>query len=173
LTAIKGRPTLYSPEIADTILERIASGETLRQLCRSEGMPAESTVRLWVLDDRDGFSARYARARDMQLESWGDETIEISDDGSNDWMLREGKDGETSWVLNGEHVQRSKLRTESRKWIMSRLKPERYGDKLELSGKLDLTHKTDDQLDARIAQLLGQAGAGGAAGGEGAPGETP
>ena len=44
---------LYAPEIADAILERLASGESLRAICRDKGMPNDRTVRGWVLDDRD------------------------------------------------------------------------------------------------------------------------
>lgn len=164
-----GRPTVYTEEIAAKICRRIAEGETLKQICRDERMPPESTVRTWALDDRAGFSARYARAREMQLDTWADEITEIAEDGRNDWMERETRSGRVVTVLNEEAVARSRLRVDSRKWLLSKLKPERYGDKLELSGKLDLNNKTDEQIDARVAHLLGKAGIAGAAGGEGAP----
>lgn len=91
----------------------------------------------WVLDDRDGFSDRYARARDLQLEAYADEIIDIADNAKNDWMERNGGEDNQSWVLNGEHVQRSRLRSDNRKWILSRLKPEQYGDKLTHAGDKD------------------------------------
>ena len=97
-------------------------------------MPPESTVRLWVLDNREGFAARYARARDLLLEHWADETIEIADDGSNDWMTRNEVD-----VANSDHISRSRLRVDQRKWLLSKLKPERYGDKLQVGGADDLS----------------------------------
>jgi hypothetical protein len=101
-------------------------------------MPPESTVRTWALDDREGFSAQYARARDMQLETWADEVMEISDDARNDWMERQAKGDEAPSVqVNGEHIQRSKLRVDSRKWMLSKLKPEKYGERIktEVTGK--------------------------------------
>ncbi|WP_433995712.1 hypothetical protein [Bradyrhizobium tropiciagri] len=52
-----GRPTLYTAEIAATILGRLSEGQTLRAVCRDEALPAESTVRLWALEDREGFAA--------------------------------------------------------------------------------------------------------------------
>jgi hypothetical protein len=81
----------------------------------------------------------------MQLEYWADETIEIADDGQNDWMERERPDGGIDVLLNGEHVQRSKLRIDSRKWLLSKLKPERYGDSLKHIGDPDkpVSHKHD------------------------------
>jgi hypothetical protein len=124
----RGRPTTFTAEIAHTICSRVASGESLKAICRDEGMPAEATVRGWVLDDREGFSALYARARDLQAESWADEILEISDDGSNDWMAREGKDDAPGYVVNGEHIQRSKLRADTRRWLLAKLKPKQYGD---------------------------------------------
>jgi hypothetical protein len=92
-------------------------------------MPSDTAVRKWVLEDVDGFSSRYARAREMQIERWADELLDISDDGTNDYMERNRRDGDTEIVLNNEHVQRSRLRADSRKWLLSKLKPERYGDR--------------------------------------------
>lgn len=168
-----GRPSAYTDDLAAEICERIAAGETLRQICRDDHMPDERTVRRWYIDDVGGFSPHYARARDIQLERMADEIAEIADDGSNDWMERENKDGSSDTVLNAEHVQRSRLRIESRKWLLSKLKPERYGDSLKLTGGLDLNHKTDDQLNARLAQLLGKTGSDRDPGGAGTAEEAP
>lgn len=125
--AERGRPSIYTEEIADEICRRLAEGESLRSVCRDDGMPAESTVRAWVLDDKEGFSAQYVRARDLYLDTMADEILEISDDGSNDYMATEH--GEK---LDGEHIQRSRLRVDTRKWYLSKLAPKRYGDKLAM-----------------------------------------
>lgn len=123
-----GRISDYTQELAAEICARLAEGMTLRQVCRGDGMPTESTVRRWVLEDRHGFSAQYAEARHIGYQSMADELLEIADDGSNDWMER---NGET--VANGEHVQRSRLRLDTRKWLLSKALPKVYGDKLDLS----------------------------------------
>jgi hypothetical protein len=61
-----------------------------------------------------------------------EEILDIADDGSNDWMEKLDKDGKSvGWAVNGEAVQRSKLRVDARKWIASKLKPKKYGDKLD------------------------------------------
>lgn len=157
-----GNTTVYNRELADEICERIADGETLRQVCRLKGIPA-STVRRWVLNDIDGFSARYTHARDLCLESWADEVVEIGDDAANDWMSREHKNSpdddpkKVAWQVNGEHVTRSRLRVDSRKWLLSKLKPERYGDKVEHTGagggaiqhQVGVSWMTEDQAKAR------------------------
>ncbi len=141
-----GRPSLYTPELADAICVRLAGGESLNAICAPDEMPAESTVRLWAVTDLDGFSAKYARAREAQADALAEEIIEISDDGTNDWMERrseseKGAGVNTGWVLNGEHVQRSRLRVDSRKWFASKVAPKKYGDKItqEHSGTVQIT----------------------------------
>ena len=126
-----GRPSTYSQQIADEVCRRLAGGESLRAICRDEGIPDESTVRLWALDDREGFAAQYARAREVQFLAIADELLEIADDGRNDWMQRTGNDG--GWDLNGEHIQRSRVRIDTRKWMLSKMLPKVYGDKTEVA----------------------------------------
>ena len=126
-----GRLTTYTQEIADDICAKLAQGMTLREICRADDMPPESTVRLWALEDRDGFSAQYTRAREIGYHAMADEILDIADDGLNDWMERNGDDNE-GWVSNGEHLQRSRLRVDTRKWLLSKTLPKIYGDKLAL-----------------------------------------
>jgi hypothetical protein len=70
--------TRYTPDLAVDICRRVSEGEPLRQVCRDAGMPPESTVRLWVRDDRDNLAARYQAARAMQVECWADEIVLIA-----------------------------------------------------------------------------------------------
>lgn len=125
--------TLYTPELAARICALIAEGQGLREICRADGMPAPSTVVLWVTSNRDGFAERYARAREAQMERFAEEILEISDDGTNDWMKRKVGD-EVIDVVDHEHIQRSKLRVDSRKWLMSKIAPKRYGEKVAVTG---------------------------------------
>lgn len=129
-----GRPVTHTAELADEICKRLAEGMTLREVCRAEGMPPESTVRLWALDDRGGFAAQYARAREIGYHAMADELIEIADDGQNDWMTRNGEDAE-GWQANGEVLQRSRLRVDTRKWMLSKALPKIYGDKIAHTGE--------------------------------------
>jgi hypothetical protein len=128
-----GRTTDYTQEIADEICKHLADGKTLREVCRMDGMPAESTVRNWALTNRNEFGVQYSRAREIGYYSMADETLEISDDGSNDWMKSNSDDG-SAYHLNGEHVQRSRLRVDTRKWLLSKALPKIYGDKLQHTG---------------------------------------
>lgn len=133
-----GRPTDYTSELANEICARIADGESLRSICRDreEKMPSIRSVMRW-LGLYEEFRQQYAHAREVQAESMFEEMLEIADDGSNDWMERTGKDGETGdKVVDHEHVSRSKLRVDTRKWVLARMAPKKYGDatNLKVSG---------------------------------------
>lgn len=99
------------------------------------GAPSYSTVMLWMVEEPE-LSEKYARAKEAQADFMADELIEIADDGSNDYMESNSPDN-PGYKLNGEHVTRSRLRVDARKWVASKLKPKKYGDKLtqELTGK--------------------------------------
>lgn len=150
----RGRPSLYTPELAAQICHALASGFSLNEICQADDMPDEVTVRGWALDDREGFAAKYARAREIQAHRWADEIIDIGDDGRNDWVLRQNPDtGREYFVLNGEHIQRSKQRCENRKWLLSKLLPKQFGDKLELTG--DALNKLPAQdIENKLAALM-------------------
>lgn len=120
----RGRQTVYTEALAAEICERLEHGESLNRICRDEHMPTEGCVRDWVSDDREGFNARYAKARERGYARLADELLDIADDGSNDWMEREGHA-----VPNGELVARSRLRLDTRKWLLSKMLPKLYGDK--------------------------------------------
>ncbi len=131
----KGRPSLYTNKLVAKICRRLAEGESLRAICADRAMPAISTVMGWLFDgNHDGFSEQYARAREAQAEIRADEIVDIADDASGDFTA--DKDGKL--VANSEHIQRSRLRVDARKWIAAKLLPKRYGDKLDLGGTVGL-----------------------------------
>jgi hypothetical protein len=82
-----------------------------------------NTVRRWALDLRNPFSAQYARAREFGYHRMFDEILEIADDSTNDYVRRLMDNGETFLVLNTDHIARSKLRVETRKWFLARTLP--------------------------------------------------
>lgn len=129
-----GRPTKFSKALADRLCSRLAGGESLRSICKADDMPSVVTVMYWLLDaDKEDFLKQYKAARDIQADLMADEMVDIADDGSNDYMERELNSGLTIEVVNSEHIQRSRLRVDTRKWVASKLKPKKYGDKLDLT----------------------------------------
>ena len=88
----------------------------------------------------------FARAREIGYQTMADELLEISDDGRNDWMERNGED-DRGWVANGEHMGRSRLRVDTRKWLLSKALPKLYGE------KVTTTHEAGDTLGALLGSI--------------------
>lgn len=112
-------------------------------------MPGQTTVFKWLAEN-EAFAKQYAHAREAQAEKLADEIIEIADDGTNDYGFKEDsdKDGDGAKpVFLAEHVQRSKLRVDSRKWVASKLHPKKYGD----------YQRIDAQVSVSIADRLKEA----------------
>lgn len=124
-----GRSTEYSQETAEFICLRIANGESLRKIVADPDMPASSTVFKW-LSEQKSFSEQYARAREAQMEVMAQEIIDIADDGRNDTYTDEDGNEHT----NHDVINRSRLRVDTRKWLMSKLAPKKYGDRLTHQG---------------------------------------
>jgi hypothetical protein len=141
----------YSPELADRVLSRLAMGEPLKSIGRDPLMPAASTVVGWATRDVDGFAERYRAARNSQLEMMAEDLLDIAEDSSLDW-----EETEKGKRVNGEVVNRSKLRVHARMWLLSKLKPETYGDRLNLnhSGSIDVNRLEDQQLTAMLEGAL-------------------
>lgn len=139
---MSGRPTKFTQQLAHSICERIADGESLRSICRDDTMPAKSTVMAWLADDaHQEFRTKYALAREIQADGFVDEMVEIADDGTNDWMEKRSAEGDvTGYQENGEALRRSQLRILTRQWIAEKLKPKKYGAKVDLNldGKVAL-----------------------------------
>lgn len=134
-----GRPSEFTPDVAAQICAELVEGKSLRAICRQESMPGLTTVFKWLKDFPD-FANQYAHAREAQADTLADEITDIADDCSKDYYDRPTKDGETERVVDTEHINRSRLRVEARKWIASKLKPKKYGDikEVQLSGEVAL-----------------------------------
>lgn len=125
-----GRPTVYTQEVADIICEEIAtSNKSLKTICDDEFMPAVRTVLYW-LRTNEIFLQQYTRAKEEQADFLAEEIIEIADDSSQDL---DRIDDFGNRIENKEFVNRSRLRVDARKWVASKLKPKKYGDKLDVT----------------------------------------
>lgn len=92
-------------------------------------VPHYDTIRTWIATDQP-FSDKYAKAKLEQLELMSEEIIDIADDSSLDMAFTE----EGKAYVDREHINRSRLRVDTRKWVLSKLLPKKYGDKLEVAG---------------------------------------
>ena len=146
-----GRPTIYTEELAQDICRRISQGDGLRKICRDlKELGTEiaiSTITGWHVENKDGFSERYTRACQARALIWAEEIVEISDDGSNDTYMDENGNER----VNHEIVARSRLRTDTRKWLLAKVLPKVYGDKLDLNHGL----QPDNPLTKLYEQMAG------------------
>lgn len=110
-----GRPTDYTQELADEICERIANGESLRQICFEESKPSMVTIFRW-LKDKDDFCNNYIRSREIQ----GDAIYED--------IVRLEKAVEDKKIP----FQDARVIIDSMKWRAAKMLPKKYGDKLDL-----------------------------------------
>lgn len=124
-----GRPSKKTPAVCKEICERLSKGEPLAQICRDDHMPDASTVRDWQADD-EALSRAIARAREEGEDAIAAECLTIADNATNDWMERNSQEN-PGYILNGEHVQRSKLRIETRLKLLAKWNPKKWGDKVQ------------------------------------------
>lgn len=125
---------MFSPELGAEICGRLAAGESLYSICKSAHMPEIVTVYRWMVKDED-FRQQYVRAREDQAETHADQMQEIADEAP---PLDANGRTDSGWV------QWQRNRIDTRKWIAAKLKPKKYGDKVDVNhgGGINLTVST-------------------------------
>ena len=120
-----GRPTIFNDDIANDICVWMSEGKSLNRYCQQPGSVSRTVIYQWLTADK-AFASKYARASEERADTHADEISDIADerpDGSMDTP-----------TFNA----RQRLRVDARKWVASKLKPSRYGDKMAIGGASDL-----------------------------------
>lgn len=157
LKGVGGRPTDYSPEMADRICDLVASTPYgLVKLSRlHDDLPNKTTVNVWRRR-HPAFAAKYAQAKLEQADILAEDCLDIAD--NDDFDSKVDKDGNE--VCNTEYIARSRLKVDTRKWLAAKLLPKQYGEQrkieslegendalrnelMELRSQLDKKHKKD------------------------------
>ena len=99
-------------------------------------MPHRATVIKWLLKHKE-FNDKYAQAREAQADFLLEELLDIADSAEGDMLL--DKDGKPTGKVNHENINRSRLRVDTRKWVITKLAPKKYGDRVEEIAKEELT----------------------------------
>jgi hypothetical protein len=131
----KPTPEAERNRIIAHVLAETATGRFIsRILAEDEDMPGHTTWWKWVFED-EKLSEKVVQARAHGVEAMLDECGEIADDGTNDFVKKPKKDegDPDEYAFDKEHVQRSKLRVETRIKLAQMLKPKTYGPKLDLT----------------------------------------
>ena len=145
-------------QIVDTIVEQLCAGKPAADVYRMEGMPDRSTVWDWEQADAD-ISQRIARAREAGEEVIAADCLAIADDSRNDFIATLADDGDEKAAVareNGENVQRSRLRVDTRLKLLAKWNPKKWGDRTTLAGdpSSPLIGMNDAQLEAAIAERM-------------------
>jgi len=131
-----GRPTSFSEPLISSICDRLCLGEAIRTICKEPNMPSTTTVFRWLGNDEvpafRAFKDRYAKSRRIGLEMIADEMLEIADASAINTA---------TGMIDSGLVQKQRLQIDTRKWLLSKLNPTKYGDKtaLEHQGGITLT----------------------------------
>ena len=131
-----GRPTSYTPEIGQLVCDKVACSKSgLRKTLESDDeLPAYETVRYWLRNYAQ-FSTAYAQARSEQLQGLAEDIIDISNDDS-----LEAND--------------KRVRIDAIKWLLSKLIPKTYGDKLDLTSDGAALSVSPAVIDARVNAII-------------------
>ena len=128
-------------QVVAAICERIAEGEVIEDICgadRDDDFPNWRTFYKWLLKDPE-IKKSYDEAVQARLLKFVDSTFKIANDGSNDWMEKHNEKGEMiGWQLNGEAVQRSKIRISNIQWYAEKIGRAVFGPSVALGGSKDL-----------------------------------
>jgi len=154
--AERSRQRPFDPQYAERVITDLSRGLSVRKLCaigkagdEAAGVPPDPNFPRWEavfdwLGQNDDFARHYARARVKGCEAIADELFIITDDRSADreWVVSE-KTGDLVRVTDHEHINRSRLRADVRKWYLSKIVPKIYGDRLEVDhkGQIDLVSR--------------------------------
>lgn len=134
-----GRPVKPTEPVVRKLCERIMLGDSLEKIAEDPRMPTKVTIVRWLADPANAeFRERYYNARRVQAELRIDEIFDIADDSSQDYKPVYDEDGNLIRMdPNNEHIQRSRVRIDTRKWFAAKMLPRIYGEKV--LNELDVT----------------------------------
>jgi len=126
-----GRPSTYTKDKAAEVCARLVEGESLRSICRDPAMPDIKTIYLWMGQNEE-FLHQYAKAKEDQADTLQEDILDIADT-----LPEQVVDDKGIARVDAAYVNWMRLRVDSRKWIASKLKPKKYGDRTTLAGDKD------------------------------------
>ena len=149
--------TLYTPELAKTICDRIAEGDNLRAICREDGMPNWRTFYDW-LELYPTLAEHFAHAREVGFDAIAAEALHIADTPQRGEKREESEEGVK--VTYDDMLGHRKLQIETRLKLLAKWSPKKYGEKIqqELSNPDGtLSTLTEAEKAQRIAQIVSDA----------------
>jgi hypothetical protein len=138
MTKKRGRPSSYSKANADLICKRMSEGESLLQICKDKNTPFNQAMVFRWLEKHSDFRESYARARECLLSHWAQEVISLPDN------------------ANPADANLVRIQVDARKWVLSKLLPKKYGDRVVVDQTVEITDKSPK--DSVLEDIAGIAG---------------
>lgn len=120
-----GRSSDYTESVAKEICKRLASGQTLRAICRDESMPSAPTVYAWLVNN-ESFLKLYRESRTIQADIWAEEVRDLP----------------YECEAAGLDASYTRLKMDGNKWAASKGNPTKYGDRVEHAGAIETISPT-------------------------------
>lgn len=152
----------YTDELATEICDKLASGHSLRSICKEELMPSQYAVFDWI-HKNEAFAKQYAHARQTWADAEFENMMHIADTPQEGQKTKITEDGVETVI--GDMIEHRRLQVDTRKWALARMSPKKYGDSTTLKGDKDNPlssqgNLTDAELTARAIELIGKTGIG-------------
>lgn len=109
----RGRPGVITKKLEKKILAGLAQGKSLLRISREPSMPSRTAMMKKVFEDKE-FADKYAKAKEEGGDALFEELLEIADQKTGD-------------------INRDRLRVDTRKWYLSKFKPKKYGNQVDLT----------------------------------------
>jgi transposase-like protein len=110
------------------VLQAVERGASVRAATRSKDTINASTFHEWVEQDEE-LAKQYARATERRAEAIFEDILNIADENYEDVYI----DSEGIERTDHDVVQRARLRVDARRWMLGKMQPKKYGDKLDLT----------------------------------------
>jgi len=131
-----------------SILSFIEECNSLRSALRRENMPSSTTFLEWIKEDSEK-AVQYARAMEVRSDVIFEQILTIADSNEKDIL---GVDDNGKEIVNNDVIQRNRLQIDARKWMLGKMQPKKYGEKLDLTSGGDKIQNNTSAIKVRIIE---------------------
>lgn len=147
-------PSVQTPELIETVLERLSLGDTLAAICKDVGVTRQTWCK-WVRQDEE-LRLAHASARDLGADAIAEEVLAIVDAEPERVTTYDERGNPNATRIDAGHVQWIKNRAELRLKLLAKWSPAKYGDKMALTGADGESPVQIETSDSSIRQLVSE-----------------
>ena len=139
-----------TPEQFDAILAAVSAGESADAAIRAAGVTSGTFYRRIGADDE--MAGRYARAKVAGCQKLADELVTIADEAPRLAVVMDEEGNERGMRVDQGAEAHRRTRIDTRKFVLAKLVPKVYGDKLDLNATVNV----GDAVLERLARARGE-----------------